>query len=304
MSELTGENPSLIANIETIKDLEGIDVRAKIELIFILLGAKPVTEIYIHDSGNQKVKQLQDVFAGMGIECSQRSSYKNGSGETVYELIVVGNASDLEKCLTTNDPRELGKLYGFPETAVDAYVRADQGEAVRLIGIEDLPEDVRNSEYAPFCQFCFSEKWQEELKIPKQWSEIAKKYAPELHGQFLQEWKSVRESHHRGLQRLSEPIENFQQTPIPTSYELVTVENRWGQALPDNKIRWLDTGNEEAIDWQKYKLVRKWNPEAIRGSMLIQTLHVFTRFELLHIESDEKDDMKVRTKVFGEYKKK
>lgn len=307
MSELVGENPSLIANIEIIKNIEGMYVRAKIELILILLGEKPVTEIYVidHDSDNKKIKQLKDIFSGIGIECSLHNSFQNGSGEIVYELVVAGNVADLNKRLTTNDSREFGRLFGFPATAIDAYIRAEKGEPVRLLDFTaDLPEDIRESEYAPFCQFCFSDNWEEELKVPKRWSDLIKKYAPELHEKFLQGWRSFQEHYQQGLQRLSEPLEKFQQMSTPTSYELVSVDKRWGQALYDNKIRWLDTGKEEDIDWSKYELTRKFGAEAIKENMLIQTLHIFTNFELSNIETDGKNTKKFYVRVFGEYKKK
>lgn len=311
MHETEGENPSLQANIETIKSLEGVDTRAKIELIFILLGEKPATEFFIQveDSEPQKAQNIQNILIEIGLECklsmsSPTLTKHTDNGYHYEKLEVTGNANDLNKLLTADNDRKLGQIYGFPETAIDAYVKAQQGEPVRLFSIDDLPEDIKNADYAPFCQFVFSENWLHELAVPKRWSEIAKKHAPELHERNLQSWKAAQERHRFQLEELSEPLEKeLQETHIPTPYTLVNVENRWGQALPDNKVRWLDTGNEETVPWEHYKLVRKWKPEMSMVQMLAQKLHVFTPFELSHIEANEGDDMKRRTKLFGEYKK-
>ncbi len=299
------EIPQLAANIETIQNLEGLDTLAKIELIFILLGEKMATEFFVpvDEAEPRKAEAIQNMLIGMGLECD--APELQGDPEHGYHaelLRVAGNVDDLNKLLTTKDKRKFGELYGFPSTAIDAFVRAENGEPVRLLALEDLPSEIQNAEYAGFARFCFSENWQQELEVPKRWNAILKKYAPALHEKFVRECESSRERRRSELREIEESVEgNMHQSP--TTYTLVNVESRWGQALPNSKIRWLDSGNEEVIDWGSYELGKKWKPEMTRITMLAQVVHNFTNFELSHIQADDGDELKGNVKLFGEYMK-
>jgi len=144
----------------------------------------------------------------------------------------------------------------------------------------------------------------EESATPKRWSETAKKYAPELHAQFLREWRETQRRYELQLAELGEFLPQDLISTPPTAYALVKIENRLAQVLRDNAVRWLENGSEETIVWEEYELVKKWKPEMVIGLMFAQKLHNFTPYEMSHMESAEGDEMKMQVKLFGEYRKK
>lgn len=308
MSEKPQDYPDLIPDIEKIKQLEGIDIYAKIELILIYLGEKPTTEIRIASDMENKMYDIQNAINAIGFESHliTRNISCDESPRWVYEIKVARNRTDLTELLDTNDPRVFGKLYGFPETAIEAFARERTGEPVHLLCLEELPIEVQESPYAPFCQLAFSENWREEIKTPQRWSDVILQYAPELHATYLDRFRTGRARTKAMFEEHSQPLPEDTKEQIPNPFTIVKIESRWAQVLGNNdEIRWLDTGQNEDIDWNQYRLEKKWD-SAITVAWMT-TFHNFTHFELSNIYVPDKrpDDKYAASsaKVFGEYRK-
>lgn len=84
---------------------------------------------------------------------------------------------------------EYGKLYGFPPTAVEAYVKDKQSVFSR----RNLPVDVENEDYVFLAQFALSkDNWRQELETPKKWAAALAQYVPDLWQEFVAKWRAAK----------------------------------------------------------------------------------------------------------------
>jgi predicted transcriptional regulator len=98
--------------------------------------------------------------------------------------------------------RTLGELYGFPKTAVEAYIQEFRGEASEAKSAEergnkfsqltrDLPAEVRNQDFTAFAFYRTSkEHWQTELETAKQWAEELQKVSPKLFEKIVSDYRN------------------------------------------------------------------------------------------------------------------
>ncbi|MBU0707505.1 hypothetical protein KKG41_04000 [Patescibacteria group bacterium] len=113
------------------------------------------------------------------------------------EKIIISTANeqiDLDKylqALESNSDEELGEMYGFPESAVDAYSKNNKDES-ELIARKDLPEIIRKQDWSLFAAFRMSkENWENELETAKKWAETVKKICPEIYKEYIEYMKRV-----------------------------------------------------------------------------------------------------------------
>jgi len=73
------------------------------------------------------------------------------------------------------DDETYGRLSGFPESAIKAYLGAEENTTA-LIELGDLPEEVRTQDFMAFATFKLSRgNWREELETVKKWATAIKK---------------------------------------------------------------------------------------------------------------------------------
>ena len=95
---------------------------------------------------------------------------------------------ELKKAINSGKDKALGQAYGFPKSAIAAYIGTKE-----KISVEDLPKDIKNKEWFPFVRFAVLSKdnWKQELKTPKLWAKIVKKHSPKLYEEFIKFVKSA-----------------------------------------------------------------------------------------------------------------
>jgi hypothetical protein len=184
----------LIASMEQSPFLNDGD-RINLELVFD--GIKPGTFIHFmylpedpeyHGQGISNEEELQKAVrnfsqlldnAGLRYDLKIKDSFNQvpireaefcvSKDKTTAELLARAHAE--------KDDREFGRLVGYPPTAVNAFVDNEP-----RIEREDLPEDIRNSEYINFQNFVLSKKhWREETETIKKWAETIKRMDPVLY---------------------------------------------------------------------------------------------------------------------------
>ena len=90
--------------------------------------------------------------------------------------------------IAPEDHRTLGRLFGFPQTAIDAFVR-DGWKC--CIGKMDLPQEVQDQDYALFLQFALSkDNWRNEIETAQRWYEALLKYAPAILKEYEDAYKA------------------------------------------------------------------------------------------------------------------
>ncbi len=187
-------------------------VAEKIELLLVLLGEKPVGTLEIYGdykkAGSKKYEKDREA-----ILLSEVDKAKNLLDEIGLHYVISGNdmqkitdsdgrvivsqdsitlyvARDEEKLVNisgTISHEDSGRLFGFPETAIEAFL--DKKEKMPR---EELPDEVRNSECYPFLQFVVSrENWPQEIKTAERWAEVIKVNSPKLFEELRSGWPNL-----------------------------------------------------------------------------------------------------------------
>lgn len=166
------ESPESIEHrIETIKQLP-IGVQPRAEVLLVLLGYRPGTEIIVPDEKERDriLQLLRD--AGLSAEEKGVNQYTQKT-----EIVVGAIPRVVEKLKAANPDRdhdEYGELMGYPESAVQAF----QEEGSEMISDEESDE---LRETYPFSWFRLSKAAkEEELETYRAWTKAVWQHAPEL----------------------------------------------------------------------------------------------------------------------------
>lgn len=157
------------------KVLESINAKpfALALVVPVLLGMKPASKLEI--SGNDEdTEVIARKFEEMGLKTKVVLSKGLPRGDSIY---VAKSAEILKKLLETEatDDYNLGLLYGYPESAVKAFVSKD------FLAEEDEPP--MDESLFPFR--LSKENWQEELKVMEKWNNAVKEYTPKIYEKFI-----------------------------------------------------------------------------------------------------------------------
>lgn len=201
----------------------------KVDLVLVWRGLKQVTEFDIpfkrwdiekekepqiseqeRDAIGERVTSLADV---LDLEVVGGKPFYPRSIEEKGKTIPVSGVEDLrffigrnrevtallaELSSQKNVDAELGRLYGIPKTALEAFVEYDQQgglgsgkEDLFFKDEETLPVEVREQEFMAFMEFQLSkDNWQDELETAKHWAEEIKKVSPKLYNEKVEKYRN------------------------------------------------------------------------------------------------------------------
>jgi len=196
--ELTSE---VLRRIEKAK----IEIDDKINLMLTKGGLKPASEIlfviktwYEDDltehMSQEDVQEALDVIRALGLPyrfgerkiIEESYSTKNEPDRQKFFWreqmdILIGRTSQdlefLERALKSNSDKMLGKAFGFPPTAVEAFIGKKE-----VLDRKFLPSDVQHSDGILFSSPTLSrDNWQEEIKQGQLYGEFIQKISPKLY---------------------------------------------------------------------------------------------------------------------------
>jgi hypothetical protein len=171
------------AKQEIVRTLEklNLSLEQKAWLILVVLGMKPATELVIGE-GNDSQDTIKEVLSRAGLAYANRDDeYINkkdiyGKIPILAVISVARNRETLDELLKVSgkkDHGDYGRLMGYPETAVKAFVNKE------LLDKKDYPYMSDNI----FPLKLSKDHWREEVEHLKSWNEAIKKYAPETYRQ-------------------------------------------------------------------------------------------------------------------------
>lgn len=177
--------------IETIYRLPlGAEPRA--ELILILLGEKPATDVSWH-TGRIQPAEVEAILHAAGL--STKVIYSDAAATDMVVARDPETVSRLSLLRADRDHQEFGRLMGFPETAIAAFVNKS--------GALPHDEQRRLQGELPFSNFIFSRKHApEELALLRRWNLLIFRHAPELIDEAWDEQEAAKIKSH--LQKLAE----------------------------------------------------------------------------------------------------
>lgn len=168
-----------IANEEQkngIKKIEALNigVEEKVNLILVLLGVKKGADLVVYRWGDSPKKIRETIINESKLKLTESQRERHGVNTVaVYEVALDQQVADRLACLDpSKDHKEFGELMGFPQTAVDAFKKREN--LLKQENYPDMSEIVVNFKFS-------KDNWQEEIRVLKYWSQLIKKYAPDLY---------------------------------------------------------------------------------------------------------------------------
>lgn len=193
--------PEVLERIEKAK----IEIYDKINLLLTKGGLKPASEISLviktwHDEGLTEHMSEKDVQEALSVIQALGLPYRLGERKIVEEPhstedepdrqkffrrdqmnILVGRTPEdlefLERALKSNSDEMSGKAFGFPPTAVEAFVGKRE-----TLDRQSLPSNVQHSDGILFSSPTLSQdNWQQEVKQGQLYGKFIKKISPKLY---------------------------------------------------------------------------------------------------------------------------
>lgn len=202
---------------ELMERLEKIhlNIEIKIEFLLVWKGEKPATEISIATKSwkegeppksldSKQVEEMEKLIKDMKLFYNTAPKQvvdgeyyyitKDGQEklekkeETIFYLAKKKENLDLFiKALKGKDDKLFGQLYGYPESAIKAYI--EKGEKME---ISKLPSKIQRQPSVAFTRFKLSKNhWQQELKTSQRWAEITEKTSLKLYEKFINYMRTV-----------------------------------------------------------------------------------------------------------------
>lgn len=154
----------------------------KSELILVLLGEKPATDL---EHFSDDPEEVADMLESYGLSVVQKGVKNSENSRSIFS---VSNKESLAKKLANTDPEEdhemYGKLMGYPDSAISAFEDENGNKAGNELRLEreEYPEEL---DKLVFNSFILSKKnWEQEVKILQRWQNVLEKAAPDMVEKF------------------------------------------------------------------------------------------------------------------------
>ncbi len=160
---------------ESIKKIEVLKIgdMQKAELVLVVLGVKPATEVSVF-KWNDSPDKVKDVLLESGLAVVE----KEVTGKEIAEFAVAqdkNTAQNLALLDPAQDHEAFGKLMGFPETAAAGFVGNKRLDKNKYPDLETIA-----------FKFALSESgWKDEVELLNYWNQLLKKYSPLLYNKLL-----------------------------------------------------------------------------------------------------------------------
>lgn len=182
---------SVINNIQKIEKLEFCDEKDRAKMILVYLRLKPACEVYVYEK--EAIIKLKQALLEVGLHCVKLNFDKKPFDEIQKAIpqkliLPVGQcavardektAIRLSKTMPNKDHRRFGRLMGYPQTAIDNFVKKepklDGPEYVKLYKKDGIIFSFRIP----------AKNYSDSLKLLKRWSTAIKRHAPDLYKKLL-----------------------------------------------------------------------------------------------------------------------
>ena len=161
---------------ERVKEIENIHHGAipRAEIILVLLGQKPATELDIF-KWNDPPDKIMNVLKSVGLSTAKLENIEALNENWLARIVIAKKQEDLakiEKLDPKKDHAEFGKMMGYPESAIAAF-----GKKEKILPNENYP-----SMKGIIFDFKLSkDNWQEEINVLKRWSRVIELVAPDIY---------------------------------------------------------------------------------------------------------------------------
>lgn len=177
-------------NTEIIERLPLTDFD-KVDMLLILQNLKQATDIRIYSDRNKDFEQSLKELGLVGLLGKKEKLPDSKKTSQEFYVAKTGDiAKRLKNAWQTLDDAELGALSGYPQSAVESFIKSksltgseeEVAKAFRELFIgADIPEDVRHEDYLAFLNFQLSrDNFRQELEVVRSWAEEIRRLDPSL----------------------------------------------------------------------------------------------------------------------------
>lgn len=178
---------------DDIARIEQIDVpeQAAAQLIFVLVGEQPAMNLSFSLT-DDSIDAAAETLRAAGLAVVKEPMMKKWPAAALYVARDLATAESLRAICNLDEgdasyDEEYGRMMGFPETAIDAFV----GRAPRLAR-DEHPSDVDDPSLVT--HFIHSkDHWKEEMEVLRRRRDLIRTYAPELYAKIVRPSSSVAE---------------------------------------------------------------------------------------------------------------
>jgi hypothetical protein len=190
---------------EAIEELKGLPLLLKgniLDLVLTIVGEKPLTSIGFEIEKDKRWR-AEELFQGLKtilgelnltFQMIERPGIEKN--EIAITILVAKSNEIISKAIEAwkkGDEETIGKLYGYPETAVKAFVEAMEdfktkekelllpGENWVEYVDEETRKEIAQKRLLEFVGFRLSRKhYKEELKVAERWRKVVERICPEF----------------------------------------------------------------------------------------------------------------------------
>ena len=195
---------------EFVKEVENsaFDPQDKMYILLVKAGLKPAAAVsfnarvwghgkderYVPEDITQESTDMIEnsgLFRKIEANGGDRLGFTTPEGEDVeynrehVSYLIAHTQEDLDRIVLATEQENaelMGKAFGYPETAVDAFSNKKQ-----LLNLDDLPKNVRESPAMLFCKFQLSvDNWREEIKQIQDWADFVKQTSPRIYNEMVE----------------------------------------------------------------------------------------------------------------------
>jgi len=190
----------------------------KAELILVAQGLKPATDpaptvTWLPGEEPKKVDQEKvestiQLLKRLGfyvtkpeLDHEDAVIYEDGTRSAgaenlrLYVAREAETAENLKRAYAEKDDITFGRLSGFPETAVQEFVKTremlweERSQYLVDVNFNDIPKEVRELPYMAFAQFRLSKNnWKEKIKTAERWAKEIERLSPALYNKITSDY--------------------------------------------------------------------------------------------------------------------
>ena len=173
---------------ETLESIQGpFGDDDKVDLLLTVIGEKPACflEFGRPTRDDKTTQEVEDVKDSIQIFCEQNAlvcdEIRHESDNWTDVVLCIGKDKEIVLDLEHSDIQERGRVLGFPDSAVSVFKKDEL-----LMSEEELPREVKESDYIKFLNFRLSrDHWQEELESVRHRAEMVRTHFPGLYDRIV-----------------------------------------------------------------------------------------------------------------------
>lgn len=199
-----------LVNLQDLEENKELKTYDKVDILGVMSGEKPVAWVfiefpyskipYVKSVQNSKITDIATILRKLGMNCELgEEKLLNDNNRRLFGILspkchrcvglyISRSQHDIEKirqAVECKDDRMIGRLLGFPDTAVESYV---SDTMLPVSEIPDYTDDITREEMS-FLNYRLSKgNWQDEVGRLSKYAKNIKNLSPKIYRAYTKEF--------------------------------------------------------------------------------------------------------------------